>query len=135
MNGLAPAQAYQEFVIALSAFLKQEEIGTLFTAASPSLLGGTSITQGHVSAMSDAIVLLRYVELASRIHRGIAVLKLRGSGHDTRIREFTISDRGMHIGAPFSDITGILSGNAVTIAPTVTTPSLLRSWLARRLGG
>ena len=135
LERLGPAQSYREFVIALSAFLKQEGIATLFTAASPSLLGGTSITQGHVSAMTDAIVLLRYVELAGRIHRGIAVLKLRGSGHDSRIREFTITDRGMRVGEPFSDITGILSGNAVTIAPTVTTPSLLRGWLTRRLGG
>ena len=130
---LGPTQSYRAFILALSTFLQQEGIVTIFTAASPSLLGGTSIIQGHVSSLTDAIVPLRYVELAGRIHRGSAVLRQRGSGHNTRIREFTITDRGMHVGEPFSDITGIRSGNVVTFAPTVTTPSLLRSWLARRL--
>lgn len=133
LERLGPTQSYREFILALSAFLQQKGIVTIFTAALPSALGGTSINQGHVSALTGDIVLLRYVELAGRIHRGIAVLELCGNGHDTRIREFTITDRGTHVGEPFSDITGILSGNAVTIAPTVTTPSLLRSWLARRL--
>ena len=44
------------------------------------------------------------------VRRGLTVLKMRGSMHDKRIREFTIDGRGMHIGAPFRDISGILAG-------------------------
>jgi circadian clock protein KaiC len=34
--------------------------------------------------------------------------------HDKQIREFTIDNRGMHIGRPFRNITGILVGNPVS---------------------
>jgi hypothetical protein len=35
---------------------------------------------------------------------------MRGSLHDTRLREFTIDGAGMHIGEPFRRVSGILSG-------------------------
>ena len=51
------------------------------------------------------------------ISRGIAVLKMRGSAHDKQIREFKIDGDGMHIGKPFRNVTGIMSGNPVYVAP------------------
>jgi hypothetical protein len=33
--------------------------------------------------------------------RGMTVLKMRGSVHDKRIREFRIDHEGVHVGAPF----------------------------------
>jgi circadian clock protein KaiC len=53
---------------------------------------------------------LRYVELYGEMRRGLTVLKMRGSKHDKVIREFTIDNRGMHIGKPFKNVSGILSG-------------------------
>jgi circadian clock protein KaiC len=35
---------------------------------------------------------------------------MRGSMHDKDIREFSIDGGGMHIGLPFRDVEGILSG-------------------------
>ena len=35
---------------------------------------------------------------------------MRGSKHDKEIREFAIDSSGMHIGKPFREVTGILSG-------------------------
>jgi circadian clock protein KaiC len=43
------------------------------------------------------------------------VLKMRGSGHDKNIREFTIDGEGMHIGRAFRDVGGILSGHPTII--------------------
>jgi circadian clock protein KaiC len=45
------------------------------------------------------------------MRRGLAVLKMRGSMHDKDIREFSIDADGMHIGKPFRNVTGILSGS------------------------
>jgi len=45
------------------------------------------------------------------MHRGLTVLKMRGSKHDKDIREFIIDAHGMHIGKPFRGVTGIVSGN------------------------
>jgi hypothetical protein len=49
--------------------------------------------------------------------RGITVLKMRGSVHDKGIREFTIDRKGMHLGRPFRNVTGILAGSPVHVSP------------------
>ena len=83
----------------------------MFTATTPSLLGGQSVTDSHISTITDSIILLRYVELFGEMRRGLTVLKMRGSPHDKEIREFTIDSSGLHIGNAFRSVTGILSGN------------------------
>jgi len=110
LERVAPLKSFREFVIGLVSFVKYLEIPGLFTSTTSSLLGGESITETHISTITDSIILLRYVEMSGQMHRGLTVLKMRGSVHDKEIREFTIDGRGMHIGAPFRQITGILSG-------------------------
>jgi circadian clock protein KaiC len=113
-------RGFREFIIVLTSYVKGQQIAGLFTSSAPSLLGGSSATDGHISTLTDSIILLRYVELGSEIKRGITVLKMRGSGHDRRIREFTIDGHGMHIGEPFVGVSGILSGQVV--APPAPVP-------------
>lgn len=102
--------SYREFVVGLTAFVKQHEVLALVTAITPALLGGTSVTEAHISTVTDTIIMLRYVESAGIMRRGMTVLKMRGSLHDKHIREFTIDGSGMHIGEPFHRIAGIISG-------------------------
>ena len=104
-------RSFREFVIGLTSLLKRQETAALFTSTTPSLLGGGSVTEKHISTLTDSIILLRYVESFGRMRRGITVLKMRGSRHDHDIREYTIDERGMQIGEPFSHVTGILSGH------------------------
>jgi circadian clock protein KaiC len=110
-------KAFREFVIGLTSFIKHQEIAGLFTATTSTLMGGTSITEAHISTLTDSIILLRYVETFGEMKRGITVLKMRGSRHDTEIREFTIDQAGMHVGRPFRHVTGILSGAPMHISP------------------
>jgi len=74
-------------------------------------MGGTSVTEAHISTLTDSIILLRYVEIYGEMRRGITVLKMRGSQHDKEIREYSIDDHGLHIGKAFRNVSGILSGN------------------------
>jgi circadian clock protein KaiC len=83
----------------------------MVTSTAPSILGGHSITEKHISTLTDTILLLRYVEIYGELRRGLLVLKMRGSRHDTTIREYTIEADGMHVGPPFHGTSGILSGN------------------------
>lgn len=106
-------KAFREFVLTTSSFLKEREIAGLFTSTTPSLLGGPSITESHISTITDTIILLRYVELNGEMQRGITVLKMRGSAHDKQIRRFVIDGKGMHIKEPFQNVTGILAGHPV----------------------
>ncbi len=105
------AKSFREFVIGLSSYIKQVETVGVFTSVTPSLIGGASVTEAHISTITDSIILLRYVELFGEISRGIAVLKMRGSLHEKDIREYSIDHDGMHVGKPFRNITGILTGN------------------------
>jgi circadian clock protein KaiC len=110
-------KAFREFVIGITSFIKHQEITGLFTSTTASLMGGSSITETHISTLTDSIILLRYVEMFGEMKRGMTVLKMRGSIHDKRIREFNIDGDGMHLGRPFRNITGILSGSPVHISP------------------
>ena len=110
-------KAFREFVIGVTSFIKQQEITGLFTATTSTLMGGSSITETHISTLTDSIILLRYVEMFGEMKRGITVLKMRGSIHDKGIREFTIDKRGMHLGRRFKNVTGILSGAPMHISP------------------
>ena len=117
-------KAFREFVIGLTSFIKHQEITGMFTSTTPALMGGSSITETHISTLTDSIILLRYVEMFGEMKRGMTVLKMRGSIHDKGIREFTIDQKGMHLGRRFKNVTGILAG-----APTHVSPAdLERVW-------
>jgi len=103
-------KGFREFVIGLTAFIKHQEVVGLFTSTTSTLMGGPSVTEAHISTITDAIILLRYVELYGEMRWGLTVLKMRGSAHDKEIREFTIDGKGMHIGKAFRGVTGILAG-------------------------
>ena len=115
MERVANERYFREFVIGLTSFAKQEEVCSLFTSTTPQLSGGGSITEAHISTITDIIVLLRYVEISGVMRRGIAIMKMRGSLHDKEIYEFSIDDQGLHIGKPFSNVQNIILG-----VPSVT---------------
>ena len=113
LERVSSLRGFREFVIALTSTLKKKETAGLFTSTSPSLLGGTSVTEKHISTLTDSIILLRYVEAFGSMRRALVVLKMRGSHHDADIREYTIDGEGMHIGKPFREVSGVLSGHTI----------------------
>lgn len=111
LERISTLRTFREFVLALTSYLKDKQIAGLFTSTTPSLMGGSTVTEAHISSVTDSIILLRYVESFGQMRRGITVLKMRGSQHDTRIREYVIDAHGMHVGEAFRGVSGILSGN------------------------
>jgi circadian clock protein KaiC len=102
---------FREFLIALTSFLKKNEITAIFTSTSTNIVGGTSVTESHISTITDAIILLRYAEVFGNIHRVITILKMRGSLHTKGIFEFDIDSEGMSISSKrFEIASGILGG-------------------------
>lgn len=110
-------KGFREFIIGLTSYVKARQTVGLFTASTDTLLGGSSITETHISTLTDSIILLRYVEVFGAVKRGLTVLKMRGSDHDRDIREYRIDAEGMHIGEPFRTVAGILSGHVVNLVP------------------
>ncbi len=107
LERVATARGMRDTAIGLGAYVKQHRVTTLFTASSD-LLGGSSITESHLSTLTDVIVLLRYVELDAEMRRSLTVLKMRGSSHERAIREYTIDDQGMQIGEPLAGANGVI---------------------------
>ncbi|MCA9906274.1 MAG: circadian clock protein KaiC, partial [Anaerolineae bacterium] len=116
LERISTFKSYREFALGITSFIKDRETAGLFTSTTPALLGGTSITEAHISTITDSIIILRYVEIFGEMRRGLTVLKMRGSSHDKGIREFVIDGHGLHIGKQFRSIAGILSGNIVHVS-------------------
>ncbi len=110
LERVSSLRGFREFVVALTGHIKELEAAGMFTLTTSSLMGSASVTETHISSIADSIILLRYVELFGEMRRGLTMLKMRGSQHDKGIREYLIDGQGMHIGQPFRNITGILSG-------------------------
>ena len=108
LERVATRRGLRDFIIGMTSFVKHKEITSLFTSTTRTLIGGSSLTEAHVSTIADTIVVLRYAELAGEVRRAVTLLKMRGSVHDARVREFSIDDEGMKVGAPFDRAVGIL---------------------------
>ncbi|MEM7032527.1 MAG: circadian clock protein KaiC [Chloroflexota bacterium] len=118
MERVAGTRTFREFVIGLTSYVKQERICSLLTSTTPQLSGGESVTEAHISTITDVIALLRYVEINGVLRRGIAVIKMRGSQHEKQVREYTIDSQGLNIEGPFKNVDNIILG-----VPTRNEPS------------
>ncbi len=116
LERVSTLRSFREFVIGLTSYVKQQQIAAMFTNTTSMLLGSESITETHISSITDSIMLLRYVEILGQVRRGIALLKMRGSWHDKQIREYVITDDGMSIKEAFRGVSGILAGAPVRSA-------------------
>jgi circadian clock protein KaiC len=108
LDRAASGASFREFVVGMTSLIKEFELVAMCTNTT-GIGGGThgpGLTQ--VSTVTDAIILLRYVELASSVRRCLTILKMRGSAHDKTIREYTIGDNGMQLGGPLPHVSGIL---------------------------
>ncbi|HEY9645576.1 MAG TPA: circadian clock protein KaiC [Chroococcidiopsis sp.] len=108
--------AFRQFVIGVTGFAKQEEITGFFTNTTDQFMGSHSITESHISTITDTILLLQYVEIRGEMARAINVFKMRGSWHDKGIREYVISDQGPDIKNSFRNFERIISGSPSRVA-------------------
>ncbi|HVV42979.1 MAG TPA: circadian clock protein KaiC [Nitrobacter sp.] len=113
LERIASDIGFREFLISLTSFIKKREIAGLCTATSKSLIGGESVSEQHISTLTDSIILLRYIQEKETMHRGLMVLKMRGSEHAKEIRRFTIDNSGMHLGSPFREAPNVFTGGDV----------------------
>jgi len=110
MERISSTRNFREFIISLTSFVKKNEVCSMLTCTTPDLAGGGSVTEAHISTITDIIILLRYVEIAGTMRRGIAVIKMRGSQHAKQIHEFQIDKTGLHIATPFKNVQNIILG-------------------------
>jgi circadian clock protein KaiC len=78
--------------------LKTENITALLTSLTP---GQTELerTETSISSLMDTWIVLANDDLGARHRRGLYVLKSRGMSHSNELREFTLTDEGLHMAA------------------------------------
>lgn len=115
MARVASEQRFNDFLIYMASWLRRQKLAALLVTKT-SLTGERSSIDRQLSQFIDTDVLLRYVESGGRLQRGLMVLKMHGSKHDDRFKEFKIDDQGIVIGEPFSNVSGILSGKPTQVS-------------------
>ena len=113
LERISTRRSFREFVIGLVASIKERQIAGLFTSTIPTAAGVSSVTEAHISSITDLIILLRNLEMNGEMRRALVVLKMRGSQHDKDIRELFIKSNGISIGKPYRNVAGILAGHPV----------------------
>jgi circadian clock protein KaiC len=101
------------FLSALVNTLREHTVTTVYTEEIPELIGGENrLSFGQISAAAENIILLRYVELGSELHRAFSMVKVRESYFDPAIREFSITGQGIRLGKAFKHSESLLTGHA-----------------------
>ncbi len=96
----------------LVRYLKTRGVSSVLLWESPQIAGETfRVTDAGLSFLVDCIVALKPVEIESSLRKALVVLKMRGSDHDKRLREYEITSHGVKVSAPFTQYEGLMSGS------------------------
>jgi len=97
---------------------KMKHLSPILLWESPQVIGGVlAITDVGMSFLVDSILLLKFVEIESSMRRGIVIMKMRGSDHDKRLREYEITSQGFKLKASFGQYEGLMTGTPTRMSP------------------
>ncbi len=74
------------------------------------ITGEFRITDVGVSYLADNVIFMRYLEIHGEIRKAIGVLKKRTSDFGKTLREYSITQYGVKVGKPLTELRGILRG-------------------------
>ncbi|MFL6672090.1 MAG: RAD55 family ATPase [Massilia sp.] len=116
---LAPEfqQDLRDAVFRMLTSLAKRAVSVIVTVGLDDRFTEFRLGQADIAFLTDAIIALRYVETAGRLAKVISVVKVRGTGHSTDLREYRITDAGIEISQHPSEFDGILTGRAVPRKP------------------
>ncbi len=114
VQGFAAAAVYADrlprFLSALTNQLRTWDVTTLISEELPLFGSAVELPNPELAHVVETVVLLRYVELKSQLHRLLSIMKMRESVYDTSIREFTMGPGGIEVSGSFDSAEAILSG-------------------------
>ncbi|SFI24964.1 ATPase domain-containing protein [Bradyrhizobium sp. Gha] len=114
LNGYLNAMPDERFLVLqmheLLTYLAQQGVLTILVLAQHGLVGPMD-TPLDISYLSDAVLMLRYYEVAGTVRRALSVVKKRSGNHEHTIREFRLGSTGIKLGPPLREFSGIFAGN------------------------
>lgn len=102
---------------ALTRYLKNVNVSVILVDEIGEVTGIRSPTSANISYIADNIMFMNYVELDGRLERVAGVLKKRVGDFEDTLREFAITDDGIAVGEPITDVRGVLAGTPESVRP------------------
>jgi circadian clock protein KaiC len=100
----------------LLTYLNQRGVLSLLVMAQHGLVGEELASPADVSYLADAVLLLRFFEVAGLVRQAISVFKKRTGPHERTIRELTLAN-GISVGNALQDFQGVLTGAPRFVGP------------------
>ncbi len=97
-------------LVKLGRYLRNMGVTGIVTNEVHQITGSFQATEHRISHLADTIIILRHVEYKGELRKVIGILKKRTSGYEPRLRELEITDSGIRVGDPLSELRGILTG-------------------------
>lgn len=114
IEGFRAAGAYPDrmprFLSAFTNQLRTLDVTTVVSEELDLFSPTISMPNPELANVVENVILLRYVELRSQLHRLISIMKMRESKYDTSIREFHITDHGVEVASSFESAEAVLTG-------------------------
>ena len=104
---------FADYLWALVHAIRRNGATAVLTSETSAFFGPAFELAHGLSYIADNIVLLRYTEWESEIHRALVIVKMRDSDHTKSLVEFEITDRGAGVKGKFTGVSGVLSGNPI----------------------
>lgn len=93
----------------LLLYLNQLGVATIIVLSQHGLFGEDR-NEVDLSYLSDAIVLFRFFEAQGNLLKALSIVKSRVAKHESAIREFRLSTKGLSIGDALKDFEGVMRG-------------------------
>jgi circadian clock protein KaiC len=118
LNGYQAAMPEENSLILhmheLLQYLNRQGAATFMMVAQHGLVGDMKAPV-DVTYLADTVILLRYFEALGNVRRAMSIIKKRTGSHESTIREYRITNRGLTIGAPLDAFQGVLRGVPVYV--------------------
>ena len=95
---------YQHYLWALTDYFKRRGLTVILTIEAARAAQAPEIRTPGLSSIADTIIVLRYVAWGGDLKRAVAVLKMRGSGHDTFLHELLIDPPHLAVGPRLAEV-------------------------------
>jgi circadian clock protein KaiC len=115
LDGIRQSAVHTErsirFVTALANELRARDVTVLITEETQKLFGPeVEVRIEGMSALVESIILLEYMDVGPELRRLLSIVKQRGSGYDTSVRELCIGDTGIVLAPDGSSARAIMLG-------------------------
>jgi circadian clock protein KaiC len=116
MNAMPEAGFLATHLHEVLTYLGQRGVVTFLVGVQQGILGTSMSTGIDISYMADNVLILRYFEAKGAVQKAVSVFKKRGSIHETTLRHFDITRKGIVVGPVLDNFQGILTGVPTILA-------------------